>query len=496
MKAQKIFNILLLILIIILISLISFIGIFYQDKNEMVSKTKDYTLGTDLKGYRSIVMKLKDESSSDSNNTTNTDNSTTENETENETSNNTTNEVSNDDSNKNKDNYKKCAEIVSNRLKNLKVEDYSVSYNGDSGDIEIKIPDNDKTDIILSDITQKGNFKIQDEETKETLLSNNDIKNAEISEKTTGNNTTLALTINFTFDGTKKFQKVTEKYQNKTNEATTNNSTNTENESNTINVTDETNTANDANATNETTDSSTSSDDKSGKKVALVIDDTTLMTTNFDEIIDSGKLSLTVGSSTSETPLVDQRYGAENLAVIIENDAMPLQYEIKTNIFIHSPIDSSKIQFIVFIEIGIALVILLYFVIRFRLNGILSIFTSVGYVAILLLAIRETNVILSIEGILGIELAFILHCVFVNLLLSKLKEKDLTNKEKDNILTETIKKYILVEIPIAIFATVCVMITSWNGLVSLGTLLIWAIIVSTIYDPIISLYIIRSTRTK
>lgn len=58
MKAQKKLNIVLIVLIITLISIISFIGIFYQNRNDMVDKIPEYTLGTDLLGYRKVILEV------------------------------------------------------------------------------------------------------------------------------------------------------------------------------------------------------------------------------------------------------------------------------------------------------------------------------------------------------------------------------------------------------------------------------------------------------
>ena len=139
MKAQKKLNIVMTILIILLISIISFVGIFYQNENQMKDIVPSYKLGTNLKGYRKIILELKD-SSSDSNTT----NETTENSTEANTSenvNNVTNETNTVESNENtSDNYKKCASIIEKRLSYLKVEDFTVVCDSNTGIINILLP--------------------------------------------------------------------------------------------------------------------------------------------------------------------------------------------------------------------------------------------------------------------------------------------------------------------------------------------------------------------
>ena len=116
MKAQKKLSIVLILLIIILISIISFVGIFYQDKNQMVSVIPDYNLGTDLSGYRKIILTVDE---SDEGNTE---------------------EVLT------YDNFVKSANVIKARLKSMGIEDFTVRCDEGEGQIEITIPENDQTE--------------------------------------------------------------------------------------------------------------------------------------------------------------------------------------------------------------------------------------------------------------------------------------------------------------------------------------------------------------
>ena len=146
MKAQKKLSVVLIILLIILISIISFIGIFYQDKNEMVNIIPAYSLGTDLSGYRKILLTVDTE------------------------------DESNTEDILNYDNFVKSANVIKLRLKSMKVEDFTVRCDESTGQIEITIPENIQTDYILSDITQKGNFEIRNTANNEVLMNNSDIR--------------------------------------------------------------------------------------------------------------------------------------------------------------------------------------------------------------------------------------------------------------------------------------------------------------------------------
>lgn len=186
MKAQKKVNVVLIILVILLISIISFIGIFYQNKNKMANYIPDYTLGTDLSGYRKVVLTVDDSSEE------------------------------NTDELKNYDNYVKSANIIDKRLHSMNVSDYTVRCDESTGQIELTLPENMQTDYILADITQKGKFEIKDENTDEVLMNNDDIKNVKIQsvQSTYSQAKTVYMDIHFDGQGSKKFKDITQNYQN------------------------------------------------------------------------------------------------------------------------------------------------------------------------------------------------------------------------------------------------------------------------------------------
>lgn len=488
MKTQKRLNVILVVLIIVLVSIISFVGIFYQSRNEMVSRIPEYKSGTNIKGHRIVTLEVSEDGKTSGEEST--ENKTTENEVaENETSNN----AESKNAENNTDNYKKSAEIIKKRLKNLKVEDYSVSLDENTGKIEIDLPENDQTDIILSDITQKGNFQIADSSTNEVLLSNNDVKSVDVGKQVNGSYSVVYMNIKFNMQGAKKFKNVTVKYQNNVSENTiVAENTTEENTTTTENSTEKNSTSEENIAKNTTSDESSDSSNKN-RQVVLKIDDTTMMTTSFTEVIDNGTLSLTIGSSKDNDEIQTYVYGGDNLAAIIENEAMPLQYEIKGNTYVASELGTSNIKIIVYVEIAIALVISLYLIIRYKVKGIMATILSVGYVAVLLLVIRYANVVLSIEGILAIALSFVVNTVFNIMLLNRIKEKNMTAEEKKQKYNEALKRYSLSIIPIVIIAIVCCLV-NWDAIYSFGMVMFWGIIISIIYNLTFTNVIVKNSK--
>ena len=68
-------------------------------------------------------------------------------------------------------------------------------------------------------------------------------------------------------------------------------------------------------------------------------------------------------------------------------------------------------------------------IIKYKKNGFLEAIAFIGYVAFMLLAIRYTNVMLTLDGLLAIVASIIVNFTFTFYLLS-LINKDYKDKEK------------------------------------------------------------------
>ena len=430
MKAQKKVNVVLIILVILLISIISFIGIFYQNKNKMANYIPDYTLGTDLSGYRKVVLTVDDSSEE------------------------------NTDELKNYDNYVKSANIIDKRLHSMNVSDYTVRCDESTGQIELTLPENMQTDYILADITQKGKFEIKDENTNEVLMNNDDIKNVKIQsvQSTYSQAKTVYMDIHFDGQGSKKFKDITQNYQNViANETATSNEVTNENT-----------------ATNET-----------AKEVSLNIDGTSMMTTTFSEVVDNGILSLSLGSATSNDELKTLMYQAESLAAILENGEMPLQYEVTGNLYVSASVEQSQINILIYIGIAIAVIMFVVAIVKYKGKGLAISLASIGFLAFYLLVLRYANVIMTLEGILAIGLVFIINYVFCIMFLNGLKK----NVEKS--FTKTLQEFSTAMIPMLIFSVVCCF-ANWMPIFSFGMVLFWGLVISVIYNFVITQLLIKN----
>lgn len=478
MKAIRNLKVILVVLIVILISVISFGGIYYVNKGEMKNRLPDYVLGSSIKGYRHITLVASESTNEDENNTNSTSN-TTENTTENETSNTTENATENNTTENavnttnttsenvnTASNYKKSANIIKRRLKVLNIDNYNVTCDESTGRIVVDLPEDDKTDIILSDLTEVGKFTIEDSETGEVLLDNGDVKSVKFGQQNTGtsSSSSLIMGIEFNSKGTKKFRNVTKEYQNELAE----------------NSTEESNTTNSTNTTENSTDSS----EKKDKKVKIKIDDAEILTTDFSEVIDNGVLTLTVGNANDET----QRNSALNIGAIIQNEPLPVKYQVEGNTYTESSIDENTLKVIIYCLVVIALVIALVLIVKYRTTGILQAILSVGYIGLLLIVIRYANVVESLDGILSIFVCYVINSIFAFMISKVLSNKDLTKKVSKKSVNNVIKKYGLIIIPELIIATVC-LFTSWSAIFSFGMILFWGIVISFVYNVAVTKFI-------
>ena len=482
MKAIRNLKVILVVLIVILISVISFGGIYYVNKGEMKNRLPDYVLGSSIKGYRHITLVASESTNEDENNTNSTSNTTentTENATENETSNTTENATENNTTENavnttnttsenvnTASNYRKSANIIKRRLKDLNIDNYNVTCDESTGRIVVDLPEDDKTDIILSDLTEVGKFTIEDSETGEVLLDNGDVKSVKFGQQNTGtsSSSSLIMGIEFNSKGTKKFRNITKEYQNELAE----------------NSTEESNATNSTNTTENSTDSS----EKKDKKVKIKIDDAEILTTDFSEVIDNGVLTLTVGNANDET----QRNSALNIGAIIQNDPLPVKYQVEGNTYTESSIDENTLKVIIYCLVVIALVVALVLIVKYRTTGILQAVLSVGYIGLLLIVIRYANVVESLDGILSIFVCYVINSIFAFMISKVLSNKDLTKKESKKSVNNVIKKYGLIIIPELIIATVC-LFTSWSAIFSFGMILFWGVVISFVYNVAVTKFI-------
>ena len=478
---MKKIKILTIILGIVLITMVAFFGVYVQKQNRMEDKVKDYSYAMDLKGGRNIRLTVDDTTNTvikdaNGNEVTDADSLTDEELTEKgyikeETK-------TNPDDVLNEENYLKSKKIIEKRLNKLGVDNYIVSVDKTSGDILIEIPENDSTDNVVSNIATTGKFEIIDSTTKEVLMDNNDIKSSKVmygSASATSTGTSVYLDIEFNKEGTNKLKDISTTYV-------------------------ETNTTSDTNTTNNTTtDETTSSQEETEetKQITMKIDDEEIMTTSFDETIETGRLSLSVGTASTDAQTLQGYINqASSMAIVLDNGNMPIKYTVSENKYVLSDITQNELDIIFYVMLAIAVLALIVLIIRYKTRGLLNAFSYIGLAALFLLLLRYTNVVISIESIFGVAVVLILNYIFVNKLLSKLKSEEKVDKVAISIaIKETYKEFFIKIIPI-IIAVITFCFIRWEPISSFGMVMFWGILLISLYNISITNLLVRIKESK
>ena len=447
-KKSRLLTIVLTIACIVLISIISFVGVYVQDKNIMKNVLPEYVLAKDLKGYRMVELKAIIEDEEETETETEEENkeeveetaeTAEENQADSEQKEVTEEENKNDDKKKEREeNYKKSKKIIEKRLELMGATNFIIRPNKETGTIILEFPEDAETDHLVGGLASKGRFEILDKETHELLMDNNDIDyvQAGYGQTSTGS-TAVFINIQFNKEGTAKFKDITNKYVQTVVEKE-----NTEEET----ATEETATTEEA--TEEEKDSQEEKDNTETitKEVILELDGEEMLSTYFTREISNGLFQLSMGSSSSSTAEQMQDYmkKAINLSALLNTETLPVGYEVEQNKYIAANITEKLIAMIVIIP-GIALILgFVYMIIKHKGKGILASISMIGYVAVLLLALRYCNVALSFGGIISIYFSILLAYLMI---LSMLKEE---NK------TYAIGKWCIVLIPVFIVSIVLI----------------------------------------
>ena len=441
-KTLKLLGKISVVVIILLLSLISFAGIYVKDKNAMKNVIPEYKLGTDLYGARNILVKVDDSTTTkkyDSNGNLVENSSDKDENNENITE---VEEKVNPDELRTAENYETVKNIIEARLKYMNVEDYLLRFDESTGNISLEVPENSSTDYIAQYTITKGEFKIVDNDTSEVLLSNADLKEAKVQYSTSTSGTTVYLTIEFNKDAVEKLKNISNTY---------------------ISSTD---------AEGKTTT----------KKIKLTLDDSTIISTYFQEEISTGIIQLSMGTSTNTSEIQSNIQSASNMAVLLNTDPMPLTYTMETNRFVYSDITAETLKIVIVGLCIVALIMAICMVIKFKKNGLMGVIADIGFTAVLLLAIRYGNVEISLAGIFAIAIAVIVEYIVTGLILNEYSKKC----EKE-ILIKNIKhlmgRIAICLVPFVVMAVTFALI-SWEEIASIGMILFWAIIIMIIYNTL------------
>lgn len=456
----KIVKILTFVLTIILISLISFFGIYVQNKNQMVNKVKDYAYSMDINGARTIKLEINagtTEVIKDS------EGNTIEEATDEEITKNgyvKENVPNNSDEVKTKENYKLAKKVIEKRLKNLGIENYNINLNNETGEMIVEIPENDNTDNVISKLYTVGKFEIIDTETEEVLMNNDDIKSSDVLYNTSTSGTSVYLEIAFNKEGKKKLEEISKTYVEAEDSTTEENTT----------------------AENTTDEEKTETESTNKKTITMKIDDEEIMTTSFDNPMTTGKIQLSIGTATTDTSTL-QGYveQAQNVAIVLDSGNLPIKYDLAKNQYILSDITEQDLMFVEIVIAVIALIGIIYLIVKYKVNGLLSGILYIGLVSLYLLLVRYANVIISIESIFAIISILILNYIFMLMLLNNMTKEKNVNKSTLNTYITFFSRIVPICIIVIVFCFI-----KWIPISSFGMTSFWGLVLIAAYNATIT----------
>lgn len=445
MKTLKKIKITAILLFVAIIILTSFLGLYKKEDFRVVNLIKGYKLG--MQFTNRVVLKATPDLSEkeviyDKDGNVVEDDGETEYTEENGYTKKT--EKVNNEEILTQENYKLTKQILKKRLKGLDVGEYKLTLNEESGDITIELQENDDVHQIEEYLEQKGVLTIIDKETEEILLDNSDVKSAKViygASQTDTTSTTIYLQIDFNKDGAKKLEEISQTYI--------------------------------AQKVQEENENGEMEEKENIKYVSVVLDGQTYKSTYFGEKMSTGILYVPITQAKDSETLTKYVKELNKVATVINNGVLPIEYSF-TEDTAEASISQNALLIGIAVPAGILLIACIVLIFKFKAKGFIATFIQAGYIALVLLAVRYTNVVITLEGIAGIIVSAMLNYALTYIMLNNLKKKG-------TIEWKTIGNFALTTIPIYI-AAVILAFNSLTRINSLGMTVVWGSLCLYIYN--------------
>lgn len=346
-------------------------------------------------------------------------------------------------------------------LADQRITSYNIREDLKTGKFIFEVPQNAAKDIniIRRALTQNGKFEVTDSLTDRPYLTNKDLKNFKLIEDQRFG---LVIQLELNNEGKEKFKQVTTKYSDMYKK-----------------VKEE----------NEKLKKEKGKDFKEKKAPELVvkISGEVMQKGPVGAPIENGLIQMAVGkvdrNSENYQKYISEIEGMKSSLKVAEK---PLEYDILSEKLIEGRVDVKKAQVLLIVVVGVFIILAASLIIFFGLKGVLSALALAGYLAVMLIILRYSNIDVTIASIVGIILVYILEYIFLVLLNVELQDNGKDNVDFAKVYIKQYKEMISVII-IAIILTFSVHIelASFGMIVSLG------IITKLIYNSLITKNLIR-----
>ena len=204
--------------------------------------------------------------------------------------------------------------------------------------------------------------------------------------------------------------------------------------------------------------------------ISIKLDGQTLIKTYFGQELSNGTLQIPMGNATTDlNSFTDTFKQVTQIAEILKNESLPLSYKLVSDNYIQSNINIKNIV-VKIAFCAITAIISLYFIIRFKLNGLKVSILSFGYIGLLIIIIKYTNVIITLNSLIALIGVIAINYVFNNILLNKINN----GADVKISFLHAMKELYLVIIPVCIIAIIFTFMHS-TIISSIGMVLFWGL---------------------
>ena len=455
-KVLKRVRIVAILIITLLIIVIGFFGVYAKIKGVWSNALPEYNLGMEFAGYKELHFELDStEETKDiyvdengnykgdviSSSTESSDEIAQEDEVEGQYKIENRTIRKNDTSKINIENFEKAKKIIQNRLEKYDLYEYNLRQDSVTGKIVLEVPDDENLDLKASLVATIGTIQFVDSETGVILLDDTNLVNASPYSRTNDEGEyEVYLQLDFDEEGKEILKDVTTKYK-ATVDAEGNSTTN---------------------------------------YVEVRLDDQAMISTHFQETIESGTVHVPMGETTTDyTEYYELLESVQEVANLVNEENLPLYYVISDEVSVQPRVTENVKLVAIIVYAVLTFAISLYMMIKYKFEGLRQAILNIGYVAALTIIFRYANVIITYNSVIALVGVIVINYIFALKLLKKLKTTD----SRKVALKETLKELYLTIVPVCIIA---VIFTFMSAVIinSVGMTIFWGLLLQLLFSLI------------
>lgn len=339
--------------------------------------------------------------------------------------------------------FENTKKIIQKRLANDKALEYNIRLDTLSNNqLVIEVPNNeDDVNFVRTMVETNADFEIVDSATGVRLMDGSGLKSAKVGIGAGQHDQKLYqvyLTITLNKEGTESIKEISKKYIESVDENGKDNS----------------------------------------KTITVRISGTDVLTTLFAEEYASNVIQIPLGQEMEYSEDINAlaEY-ASYYANFINSGDMPLKYALQSDNYIQSEITNDVVNYVKVAIAAVLVIIAIVYIVKFKFEGLLAGILNIGFLAVVVLVIKYTDVILTLNSVCALIGTLAINTVFMYLYLTNVK----LGENKKEAYFKTSKKVYLSIVPMAIIAVIFACMG--NAIVaSIGTMLFWGILLQIIYS--------------